>query len=448
MTAPTTPQVSHLVGPQPRFSTLGDRALLALLLLYLTLGKGFAYFGVPPIFIGEIALGFTLLATVRTTMTLPRGVAPACAALFAIAGTVQLLDDVLFSTIPLIESFRGFALVYYFAFSLVVHASLSHAERRHGFDETADRLDDTVRRYVQWMLPVLLVLALRLVIASIPSPRWPGSGIPVLFTKSTDISVALAFALPFVRDLVRRHAPLARTSALVWVAAALLVTARSRAGVIAIAIAALITFGVRAVYVLRGILLVTIGYATLAVTGFAVTVGQRELSASGLRNSVIAVYDPAAASDGSYVGTTRWRSQWWQAIWSDIEAKGMWLRGNGWGTNLAAKYLAPDSVPDTAFTALRLPHNTFFSIAGRAGVLAAALYLSVPTATFVRARSSRVARRTSPLFLALQSTLVAGVAVGLTDVYIESPQGGILFWSVCGALWWWALPRQSPHAEA
>ena len=37
---------------------------------------------------------------------------------------------------------------------------------------------------------------------------------------------------------------------------------------------------------------------------------------------------------------------------------------------------------------------------------------------------------------AARGALVAGIATGLVDVYLEAPQGGILFWSLLGYLWW------------
>ena len=448
MTAPAPSRESFLLRRSHTATPPGGRLLVVLFLLYLAVGKGFAYFGYPPLFIGEVSLAVMFVLAVRPHIVLPTGLAPAIATLFVLAGTAQLINDVLFSTTPKLETLRGFAIVYYASFAVLAHALLAESERRVGFTGTVARVEAAISRASWPMLASLGVLTLRLVFQSIPSPNWPGSGIPLLYTKSTDVSVALAFLLPFIADRSRRNIAYSRLQSATWIACTLLVTARSRAGVIAIALSILITFGIRARYVIRGIFITVIGYLALLVSGIAIRAGSRELSARGLRDSVIAVVDPSAASDGSFAGTTRWRTNWWKAIWSDVESRGMWFRSNGWGTNLAAKYLAPDSVPSTAFTTLRLPHSTFFSIAGRAGVAAAVLYLLIPATTFITSQRSWVQQRSSPLLRSLQITLLGGVAVGLTDVYIESPQGGIVFWCCCGSLWWWTRRRPQPIAEA
>lgn len=447
MTAPASSRESSLLQRPLALTSPGARLLLALFLLYLAAGKGFAYFGYQPLFIGEVGLLVLIALAVRPNLILPSGLAPAIAALFVLAGSAQFVNDAIFSSTAKIETMRGFAIVYYASFAILAHALLAETERREGFDATVDRLEGTLSRAVWPMLAMLLLLALRLTTSAIPTPTWPGSAVPMLFTKSTDVSVALAFLLPLIADRRRRHLPHSLTQIAVWAVCTLLVTARSRAGVIAIAVAMLITFGIQARYVIRGLFIAAACYLALLVSGFSVRAGSRELSARGLRDSVIAIFDPASASGGSFTGTTRWRTNWWKAIWNDIEARGMWFRANGWGTNLAAKYLAPDSVPNTAFTSLRLPHSTFFSIAGRAGVAAAVLFLLIPTATFLTSRQQWVKRRTSPALQALQITLLSGVAVGLTDVYIESPQGGIVFWCCCGALWWWARRRRQPMSD-
>ena len=47
--------------------------MLGMFVGYLALGKGFAYFGLPPVFIGEVALVALALVSMRSELALPTG---------------------------------------------------------------------------------------------------------------------------------------------------------------------------------------------------------------------------------------------------------------------------------------------------------------------------------------------------------------------------------------
>ena len=150
------------------------------------------------------------------------------------------------------------------------------------------------------------------------------------------------------------------------------------------------------------------------------------------------------------VPISSWRTTWWKAILDDAWQHRWWLRGPGWGTNLATKYLVEQpSSAQQLFVALRLPHNFVIGLVGRVGFVLAALFVAVPSLALVSTRPSRLpsSLRDHPLRKAVHAGLIAQIAVGLTDVYLESPQGAIVFWMLCGALWWWATPRVQPTSS-
>ncbi len=50
----------------------------------------------------------------------------------------------------------------------------------------------------------------------------------------------------------------------------------------------------------------------------------------------------------------------------------------------------------------------------------------------------RVAAPPPVMVQAARGAVAAAVTTGLTDIYLESPQGGIVFWALIGFLWWTA----------
>ncbi|CAB4365450.1 MAG: hypothetical protein F2681_15890 [Actinobacteria bacterium] len=450
MAVTSVPSVSHLHRCSGELWVRAWSAVAVLFVLLLAFGKGFAYCGVPPLFVGEVVLAGTLLLVVRRGMSVPQGLAPLVALIFVVFGTVQLILDLFLEHPSLVEEVRGFALVYYSLYAMTVYAILCRMEARTSAAEVVDRLERALRRSTRWLVPVFFVLSAQLVTGRLPSPAWPGSGVRMLFTKATDVSVGLAFVLPFVAEGWRARRVGSRLTAVLWVAASLLVIARSRAAVLALCIGLAFTFGVRAVQIARAAAATALGYAILWVSGLHLKVGHRELSAAGLRDSVVAVFRPSSVGS-NYAGTSDWRSNWWSNIWSDIHAQGMWARGTGWSTNLATRYLDPGNTAQQQqqFVALRLPHNIFFSVAGRAGLVAGVLFVLIGAVAVVASRPSRRVRalRSRPLADAFRVSVAAGLVVGLTDVYIESPQGGIVFWCGCGVLWWLVRPRRQPSTE-
>ena len=196
--ASATPILGSSTRPQTPSTPL--RVLGICLTMYLAFGKGFAYAGIPPIFVGEVLLGFVAICAVRPTMPVPR-TAPALITLCLLTlGGIQVVYDILRGNVSTLETLRGFAIIYYSVFAFALYALL----RRH---ESMTSRDDAMRLVTRWLqratpfiLGAVLFLALLLVLDLQSLPRWPGSEVPMLFTKATDISVALAALLPLAFD--------------------------------------------------------------------------------------------------------------------------------------------------------------------------------------------------------------------------------------------------------
>ena len=425
------------------------RYLFVCLVLYAALGKGFAYAGWPPLFVGELLLAVVLLSAVRSSALLPRTAAAVVTALLVGMAVVQFAIDRLAGMVPLLETVRGLAPVYYSGFAFGIYALLRDWEARTSRSHVEDTVAKTVARAAPLVAPIVLGLAALLLIEPAWLPRWPGSGVPMLLTKPGDIAVTLVLLVSVVQSRrLGRLVPAPRGAMIVMLSAtALLVAARSRGALLTLIIGLLVARP-RPDRIAKGLLAGVAVLLALYVSGLRIEVAHRELSYAAATDAVESLVDTESSESdiqGNYVGTRNWRTEWWEAIWADATGDRLFLHGYGWGDNLAIRYgiAARDAAEDPRV--LRLPHSFFFSLVGRAGVAFAVAFALVPILTIGRTFRPAARGRSSPLVEGARGALAAAVVTGLFGVYIESPQGGILLWNIVGFLWWATSAPRDPR---
>jgi hypothetical protein len=409
--------------------------------LYLAFGKGFAYAGWPPLFVGEILLVVVVAGAATTTsLAAPRHPAAAVTVVVGALALVQFVIDRLAGDVPLLETVRGLAPIYYGAFAFAVYALLRELEKRADRARVLAVVDGAFVRVAPWVTGAAVVLAGLLLVEPTNLPTWSRSGVPVLLTKSGDIAVALVLFAPFV---LRSASPVrirgsSRVVLLGWVAAAVLVSFRSRGALLAL-IVGLVAARPHVVRLAKAALIGLAIVLFLFVSGLRVEVSGREISYDAVGDALGSVMGggPEDQIGSNYLDTTNWRADWWRSIWSDVTAEQLVLHGRGWGDNLAVRHGVIPSFAAEDPRALRLPHDVFFSLAGRAGFVTAVGFLSIPVLTIARTFRRRSDRSPTPLAVqAARGGVAAAVTTGLTDIYLESPQGGIVFWVLVGFLWW------------
>jgi hypothetical protein len=439
MTLAAGPNTPLLLNPGRRAALrAADRYLLFLVLVlagYAMDGKGFAYFGIPPLFIGEftMALGLCVLLATRGWARLwesPPILALSAFVLLGIARTSPYIR------VYGLDALRDSCLYYYAAFAFIVAAFLITQPMR---------LATLLRYYQQFAKAFLIVILIVFGLyhfASGAIPAWPwGEGVCLINEKEGDVLVHLGGIVAFWMSGLAGPVPSFWTIFLAFDAAVM--GAIDRAGMVSFGAA----MGLGMVHNPRGIMgwrmigAVLVGVVLLAVTGVHVAVPNgkgREFSFEQIVTNVRSTFGDVG-TDG-LDSTKEWRTNWWKDIIHDtVQGKHFWT-GQGFGINLADEY--GYQVGDRT---LRSPHNAHMTVLARMGVPGLVLWvvvlgtwLALVVDAYYKSRRSGQTRW-SGLFMFLGAFWLAFLINASFDVFLEGPMGGIWFWSIygmgVGALW-------------
>ena len=398
------------------------RLLTVLLAGYALAGKGFAYLGLGPVYLGEIALalGLAIVLASGAWRRVPRSPALVLLLAFMALGFVRTLPGVVEHGA---DALRDAVLWAYGLFAVVVACLLTSRPRRLAW------LLARYARFVKLFLlaaPVLLLLQASLGDAL---PRVPGSDVGVVQLKESDVLTQLAgvagsqllglaatpwWSLPVLLASVgalsvySRGAMLAFCAALGFLAAMRPLRRRLWVAVLA--------------------LLIAVPVLSVADTGMIVK--GREVSTRQILDNWASVF--AHGSSYALGGTTAWRLRWWSKIVDDTARGPYFWTGRGFGLNLATAH----GFDVDARRSLRSPHNGHLTVLARMGVPGALLWASLQLAwlgeMLAAYRRSRSGSRWPRLFLLLTACWVAHLVNASFDVYLEGPMGGIWFWTIFG----------------
>ena len=421
----------------------GDRYLAWLtwvLLGYALLGRGFAYLGVAPLYLGEITLAFGLVIWClnRFCFEVFRLV-PAC----LLAGFIFWEATRTFPHISDygIDALRDGASWGYGFYALIVATLLIARPERLVF------LLNRYRRFVVIFVALAPIAFLIDLLVGDAVPRLPGSPVPLLDVKAGDILVHLAGSAAFL------VAGLGGASIFVVVMLCVdfpLAAFWNRGGMLAflasLSLATLLTrYRTRVVSVLYAFVFALMIFA---FSGVAIQLpGQSdelEISAEQLVLNVQSVISEDDSNTARLESTKEWRLEWWSKIIGYTFGGDYFWTGKGYGINLAEdddfqnKQLEDD-------TPLRSPHSAHMTFLARSGVPGFALWLLVQLSWalgmligYLRSRY-RQQRWWSATFLFLLAYWTAFMINASFDVFIEGPMGGIWFWTLygvgLGAMW-------------
>jgi O-Antigen ligase len=409
--------------------------LSGVLLGYAMMGKGFAYIGIPPIFIGECAFLLGLVVFART------GCFIAVLATVPALLLAAMMMWVLLRTLPYLDVYglnaaRDSVVVLYGAFAFIVAALLLEDSRRIG---TVIRL---FRGFLGIYVPAIpFLFGVRQFEAGVASiPYWPHFHVPVLFVGTGEVAVHLAGAVVFVLAGFRRMNLLEGACAVVALAMALVLTRGGMmAFVIPVVLAMLFLGKIRQLItaILAGSIILLAASAIEANFGDPEVGGgvmQRRFSATQIVANAQSVI---AGEDKGLESTKTWRLAWWNIIIGDTVFGPYFWSGRGFGLNLAdADGFQHRQDPNSPL--LRSPHNVQMTMLARAGVPGLALWLLFLASWFgMMIRTMLVADRRghaewAALFVFIGCYALAFVINATFDTSLEGPVQGIWFWSLIG----------------
>jgi hypothetical protein len=423
---------------------LGDRWMLFLavsLLGYALIGRGYAYAGYPPIYIGEILLLVGLIAFLMTAGWLRvMRMAPAIAALpLVLLGFFRMLPNLGEYGI---EAARDAVIWAYAAFAIIV-ASLIVAQ--------PDRLKLLIERYRLFTKIFLLGIPIAFLIYRFGRSFmvfWPGSESPVVQVKEGDVLVHLAGILAFWMADPKRNVR--------WFWAVVLTLNMAMMGVIDRA--GIVSFGCVMIICMiakpfhgaawRTIAMMLVGVIILWASAIKIEVpgGKgRHISWDQFVVNFLSTF--GSSQHGALESNKEWRLNWWGDIVDyTVNGKYFWT-GKGFGINLADD----DGYQVHEHSQLRSPHNVHMTVLARMGVPGAAAWvvmhgtwLYCVWSTYLRAKR-RKEEAWAGVFLFLFAYYAAFMINGSFDVFIEGPMGGIWFWTIfgagVGALWCYRYRR-------
>jgi len=415
----------------PRFAIIW---LGVVLLGYALLDRGFAYVGVPPLFIGEVTLALCVAAVLFATRPawLLRSPLTALLVIFMLIGAA--------ATIPHIgkyglDSLRDSATWYYATFAIVTAVLLVRT----------GTVVEAARQYARFVPLFLLFAPVAIALdqfANSMIPRFPGSGVPVLELKFGDVAVHLAIVAGLlILGLGARFNPRLTGRGRewmwwgLWLVASVIPVFRVRAGLVAILLAGLLIVLFRPGSRWgKPFAIVALTVALFFASGVTLRLGSERYIISA--ETLLLNLQSITGSSGDTVrdGTKEWRLNWWKHITKYTVNGPYFWTGKGNGVNLADA----DGFQVYDDGSLRSPHSIHYVILARSGVPGLVAWIALQAwfvgSLFVAYFRARAAGQDlwARLNLWVLAAWVAFIINASFDVYLEGPQGGIWFWCVFG----------------
>ena len=397
--------------------------------MYTLFGKGFAYAGWPPLYVGEwLLLGaiVSLLATrqIGALCRTPLGIGLLCFATWQIACAAPYLEAYGMDTL------RDSAIWGYSVFAWITAALVTRLP---------DFVDVAVVRY-QRFTKLFLFLGPIAWLSTLYLRDWlptlPGTTISIPLIKGGDYCVHLAGILAFMVGGLGN-------GGVWWIVLAVgdaMLGVTSRGGLLAFLVTSVLIFSLRPR--LSRLIFVFFSALTLVVSMAAFDLRLtmpgtfRGVSLAQLSDSFASVFGDSGRHD--LEGTKAWRLTWWRAIRDyTIDGPFFW-KGKGYGINLAD---SDGFQVGTREDPLRSPHSSHLTFLARSGVPGFLLWIVLQLSwgvfmfsSYIRARRFKL-RFWTALFLWLLAYWTAFIVCAGFDVFLEGPMAGIPFWTLFGLGW-------------
>jgi len=412
-------------------------------LLYAGLGKGFAYAGASPIFVGEVLLLCGLWAAIRAGKLLflackPIGFLLILFSLWELGCTLPFVD------VYGVDALRDAVLWVYSIFAWIVAALILR------LGDCTGLVVQRFRKYGGILIALALASFLLTEFAAHRLPTWPGTTVSIPHLKAGDMCVHVAGAMSFLLvGLGGRR----RWWLLPALGGFLSGAVGNRGGAVACIAGLSLAFLLfpRFSWLQKAapaVAVLLLGLALLAVLRVQIKLpSNREFSLGQLENNAGSI---VGGSRGGLDNTIRWRLEWWHRIIGYTFGGPYFWTGKGYGVNLTTN----DGMArnERGFPGLRSPHNSHLTFLARSGVPGVCLWALLQTAWAVSTfRGYWLAKRRGSMLWArifgwLLAYWLAFLVNACFDVSFEGPVSGIPFWTIFG-LGWGARIRFSSLAK-
>ena len=400
---------------------------------YALLGKGFAYLGIAPLFIGEIALGLGLCIVLRSGCRLAM-LATVPGLLLAALFTLVMTQAVAFVPSYGIDAIRDSVVLLYSLFAFIVIALILE---KPGLISWILHAYGRFAWFYGMIAGVWAMLTGYLASSLYDSGLYfPGTNIEMPYIRAGEAASHLSGAAVFML-LGFRRVPLPWVI-LLFINIVMVVPARGAmlSCVIPIGIAAVLAGKMK-----RVMPVVLIGGALLAVTyviGLEIPQNEKPFARNIGAAQILENFESIlGTSDAMNLDATKtWRLRWWQSIENYTFNGPYFWTGKGYGFSLADADGFADNMK--GLPTLRSPHSVHMTMLARSGVPGLALWVLVLVAWFTALMNAQIVarrrgeRQWANLFLWISCYLLAIVIDASFDVALEGPMLGIWFWSLFG----------------
>jgi hypothetical protein len=395
--------------------------LLILLAAYAIGGHFTAYIGIPPLYIGEIALfsGLASFAVGLRGQRAKRILMNPCSGLLVLFMILGLLRTLPYVKDYGIMAFRDAVVWIYGAFAFIMGSLLLRNEDNFG------AILIQFRRFSKFYIAIAPLLW-----AYIAFLEWR---MPIVLQNKTPRYEEVLLWLSAITALV--FSRIFNFSAF-WLVLlcldAILFVPTNRAGLLEYLCVVLMCWMAnpisRKFWLLAGSAVLTV--VILAMLNVHVSYGRRELSVEQLTTDITSIFD-SQSRDTDEQSTKKWRIEWWTKIVDYTIFGEYFWDGKGFGINLATD---DHFQLDLRHQSVRSPHSGHMGILAREGVPGFALWIILNltwlfalTRRFLHAKI-RGRRNWSALMLVVIAFWLASTIIISFGVELEGPMVGIPFW--------------------
>ena len=419
-----------------------------LLLGYALFGRPFAYIGVPPLFIGEVFLAWGIIRApigraIGRLFALPTFTLLFCFMFYC--GALTLVGATHFK---LIDTLRDGAIWGYAIFAVIIAAYALITPN------VLVQSLEAYRRFAFFYVFAAPVVALLGGYLSGRLPTMPGTQVPILITKYSDVQVHLAGIVAFVYLGFRRLISIHLVAIVLGVIA---MGALNRGGFLAffLAVSLLMILKPRFKFIMSTLGVMIVVMSIFTFLDFDLQLFGRSISTAQVGQNILSIVGLSSSSHSIDLQDTRqWRLNWWNEIIDYTFHGNYFWTGKGFGINLAEDDGIVDVLTEPG-EPLRSPHNSHLTFLARGGVPLFFFWLILQlswgmgmlrTIFRARARGDLFWEKVSIFLLTYWVAMIVNMNF---DVYLEGPMGGIWFWTIWGyglAVMW--LYRYRPQSLA